>query len=127
MLEGLDRRAGPFGGLQLAKGVQGRDADLGVGVHVHVCEGVGDFDAPARLAGVLLFGAPGDGGARVVPGTYTVRLTMGTTVLTQKLDVKQDPRLDVPARVVAEFPQFPAIEGYEALREAFRAASIRDL
>jgi hypothetical protein len=58
--------------------------------------------APARLAGVLLFGAPGDGGARVVPGTYTVRLTMGTTVLTQKLDVKQDPRLDVPARVVAE-------------------------
>ena len=58
--------------------------------------------APARLAGVLLFGAPSDGGARVVPGTYTVRLTMGTTVLTQTLEVKQDPRLDVPARVVAE-------------------------
>jgi photosystem II stability/assembly factor-like uncharacterized protein len=58
--------------------------------------------APARLAGVLLFGAPSDGGARVVPGMYTVRLTMGTTVLTQKLEVKQDPRLDVPARVVAE-------------------------
>lgn len=58
--------------------------------------------APARLAGVLLFGAPSDGGARVVPGTYTVRLTMGTTVLTQKLEVKQDPRLDVLARVVAE-------------------------
>ena len=58
--------------------------------------------APARLAGVLLFGAPSDGGARVVPGTYTVRLTMGSTVLTQKLEVKQDPRLDVPARVVAE-------------------------
>ncbi|WP_309671115.1 glycosyl hydrolase [Gemmatimonas sp.] len=58
--------------------------------------------APARLAGVLLFGAPGDGGARVVPGLYTVRLTMGSTVQTQKLEVKQDPRLDVPARVVAE-------------------------
>lgn len=58
--------------------------------------------APARLAGVLLFGAPGDGGARVVPGMYTVRLTMGSTVQTQKLEVKQDPRLDVPARVVAE-------------------------
>ena len=58
--------------------------------------------APARLAGVLLFGAPGDGGARVVPGTYTVRLTMGTTVLTQKLEVQQDPRLDVPALAVAE-------------------------
>jgi phosphoserine/homoserine phosphotransferase len=34
---------------------------------------------------------------------------------------------NAPARVVAEFPQFPAIEGYEALRDAFRAASIRDL
>ena len=34
---------------------------------------------------------------------------------------------NAPARVVAEFPHFPAIEGYEALREAFRAASIRDL
>ena len=27
-------------------------AELGVGVHVHVCEGVGDVDAPARLAGL---------------------------------------------------------------------------
>ncbi len=26
--------------------------DLGVGVHVHVCEGVGDVDAPRRLAGL---------------------------------------------------------------------------
>jgi cytosine/adenosine deaminase-related metal-dependent hydrolase len=26
--------------------------DLGVGVHVHVCEGVGDIDAPSRLAGL---------------------------------------------------------------------------
>jgi cytosine/adenosine deaminase-related metal-dependent hydrolase len=26
--------------------------DLGVGVHVHVCEGVGDADAPRRLAGL---------------------------------------------------------------------------
>ena len=34
---------------------------------------------------------------------------------------------NAPARVVAEFPQFPSIEGYEALRDAFRAASIRDL
>ena len=58
--------------------------------------------APARLAGVLLFGAPGDGGARVVPGMYTVRLTMGSTVQRQQLEVQQDPRLDVPARVVAE-------------------------
>jgi len=26
--------------------------DLGVGVHIHVCEGIGDIDAPARLAGL---------------------------------------------------------------------------
>ena len=26
--------------------------DLGVGVHVHVCEGIGDVDAPRRLAGL---------------------------------------------------------------------------
>ncbi len=26
--------------------------DLGVGVHIHVCEGVGDIDAPRRLAGL---------------------------------------------------------------------------
>jgi phosphoserine / homoserine phosphotransferase len=30
-----------------------------------------------------------------------------------------------PANVIAEFPQFPAVEGYDALREAFRAASNR--
>jgi len=34
---------------------------------------------------------------------------------------------NAPANVVAEFPQFPAVEGYEALKEAFRAASIRDV
>lgn len=58
--------------------------------------------APARLANVLLFGAPGDGGAKVSPGTYIVRLTVGSTVLTQPLVVKQDPRLDAPASVIAE-------------------------
>lgn len=30
----------------------GLAADLGVGVHIHVCEGVGDADAPQRLAGL---------------------------------------------------------------------------
>jgi phosphoserine/homoserine phosphotransferase len=34
---------------------------------------------------------------------------------------------NAPASVVAEFPQFPAVEGYEALRAAFRAASRRAL
>ena len=58
--------------------------------------------APARVGNVLLFGAPGDGGARVSPGTYTVRLSVGSTVFTHPLVVKQDPRLDAPAAVIAE-------------------------
>ncbi len=35
--------------LQAAAGLA---QDLGVGVHIHVCEGVGDFDAPSRLEGL---------------------------------------------------------------------------
>ena len=58
--------------------------------------------APTKLGTVLLFGAPNDGGARVPAGRYTVRLTQGTTVLTQPLEVKQDPRISEPASVVAE-------------------------
>ena len=34
---------------------------------------------------------------------------------------------DAPENVIAEFPQFPAINGYEALKEAIRNASIRDI
>ena len=58
--------------------------------------------APTRLAGVVLFGAPGSGGARVSPGTYSVRMTMGAVVRTQPVQVLQDPRLSVPAVAVAE-------------------------
>jgi hypothetical protein len=58
--------------------------------------------APTRLTGVLLFGAPGSGGARVSPGTYSVRMTAGSSVQVQSLTVQQDPRLTVPAVAVAE-------------------------
>jgi len=58
--------------------------------------------APTRLPGILLFGAPNDGGARIPPGTYQARLTVGATVLTKSFDVLQDPRIDVPATVIAE-------------------------
>ena len=34
---------------------------------------------------------------------------------------------DAPDNVIAEFPQFPAIHGYEALKEAIRAVSQRDI
>lgn len=34
---------------------------------------------------------------------------------------------DAPDNVIAEFPQFPAIHGYEALKEAIRGVSVRDI
>jgi hypothetical protein len=57
--------------------------------------------APTRLPGVLLFGAP-NGGARVSPGMYAVRLTVGSTVRTQPLEVKLDPRIQATVAQVAE-------------------------
>lgn len=58
--------------------------------------------APTRIAGIVLFGAPADGGARVSPGRYTVRLTSGATVKSAVFDVLQDPRITAPVAVVAE-------------------------
>ena len=60
-------------------------------------------DAPTSLQGVVLFGAPSGGGARVPPGRYTVRLTVGSETQSQSFDVAQDPRLEpIPAAVIAE-------------------------
>lgn len=59
-------------------------------------------DAPTTLQGVTLFGAPSGGGARVLPGRYQVRLTVGGAARTQPLEVRQDPRVVVPAAVLAE-------------------------
>lgn len=56
---------------------------------------------PTSLDGVVLFGAP-NGGARVLPGTWTVRLTVGTTTQSQSLEVRQDPRRVTPLAQVAE-------------------------
>jgi cytosine/adenosine deaminase-related metal-dependent hydrolase len=39
-------------GDELLHDAAGLAADLGVGVHIHVCEGIGDIDAPQRLAGL---------------------------------------------------------------------------
>ena len=57
---------------------------------------------PTRLTGVVLFGSPGSGGARVSPGMYSVRMTSGSVVRTQPLQVLQDPRITVPAVAIAE-------------------------
>ena len=72
--------------------------------------------SPTRLTGVVLFGAPGSGGARVSPGTYSVRMTMGGTVHTQPLQVLQDPRLTVPVAQVAERDSVSAVIA-ERIRE----------
>jgi hypothetical protein len=51
----------------------------------------------------VLFGAPGNAGARVAPGSYQVRLTVGSASHTAPLLVRADPRLEpIPATVVAE-------------------------
>jgi photosystem II stability/assembly factor-like uncharacterized protein len=58
--------------------------------------------APATIAGIVLFGAPANGAALVSPGRYQVRLTVGSTVLTQPLEVRPDPRVaTLPAQVAA--------------------------
>ena len=50
-----------------------------------------------------MFGAPSGGGAKVPPGRYTVRLTVGSVTQSQSVDVAQDPRLEpIPAAVLVE-------------------------
>ena len=57
--------------------------------------------APTTLPGVLLFGAP-NGGARVSPGMYQVRLTVGNVTRTQPLEVRLDPRVEATPAQIAE-------------------------
>lgn len=60
-------------------------------------------EAPTTLAGVVLFGAPQGGGARVMPGEYTARLTVGGTTQSRNFTVRLDPRLgSVSTTVLAE-------------------------
>lgn len=57
--------------------------------------------APTTVQGIQLFGMP-NGGARVSPGTYSVRLTVGNTSKTQPLEVRLDPRMTVTVAQVAQ-------------------------
>ncbi len=60
-------------------------------------------DPPTSIQGIVLFGAPGNGGARVPPGRYQARLTVGQIVQTREFGVAFDPRLaPIPTRVIAE-------------------------
>lgn len=72
--------------------------------------------SPTQLTGVVLFGSPGSGGALVSPGMYSVRMTMGSTVRTQPLQVLQDPRITAPAVAVAERDSVSAVIA-ERIRE----------
>lgn len=54
----------------------------------------GDAPAPRPGDGGGFFRGP-SGGPLVVPGPYTVRLTVGSDVMEQMVSVKEDPRIDV--------------------------------
>jgi photosystem II stability/assembly factor-like uncharacterized protein len=59
-------------------------------------------EPPVALPGnINLWGGP-TGGYKVAPGKYQVRLTVGSTVQTQPLEVRQDPRMTTsPAELAA--------------------------
>ncbi len=58
-------------------------------------------ESPAKLPGnVNIWGGPG-AGYLVTPGTYQVRLTVGTTVQTRSFTVVQDPRISTSAAEIA--------------------------
>jgi photosystem II stability/assembly factor-like uncharacterized protein len=57
-------------------------------------------ESPTPLVGVTTFGGP-SGGAVVTPGKYTVRLTMGTMVQSQPLEVRLDPRVNISVAEIA--------------------------
>ncbi len=64
--------------------------------------------SPTPIAGIVLFGSP-NGGARVSPGRYQVRLTANGVAQTRTFEVMQDPRIETPAAVVAERDSMAAV------------------
>lgn len=57
-------------------------------------------EGPTRLQGVVLFGAPGNGGPRVLPGTYRVRVTLGDVTQEREIEVRPDPRAEAVPQAV---------------------------
>ena len=56
-----------------------------------------------RFPGMVLW-AGGTQGPRVIPGTYTVKLTVGDQTMTEPLEIKQDPRgSSTPADLKAQY------------------------
>jgi len=58
------------------------------------------YEPALRIPNSPLWGGSTDG-PQALPGKYQVRLTAGSTVLTQSFDVVGDPRLNIPAAEVA--------------------------
>jgi hypothetical protein len=99
-----------------------------------------------RLASAATADAPawrrrGPDGPLVVPGTYTVRLTVDGTSVEETVEVVEDPRLDVPAdtrrrwtetlleiarlydRMAAEVRRFSGMAGDASDDDAFRGSA----
>ena len=54
-------------------------------------------DGPMPVPGIFILELQGDGGPYVMPGTYQVRLTVGSVTQTAPLEVKIDPRVKTSA------------------------------
>ncbi|MED5560031.1 MAG: hypothetical protein VYE24_06365, partial [Acidobacteriota bacterium] len=67
-------------------------------------------------AGIVQWGGGRGGGLAVVPGTYTVTLTIGDWSQSQTIDYLSDPRLDVDQAAYEEQVRFAHEVGFEAKR-----------
>ena len=76
-----------------------------------------------NIPGAYVFGSLQ--GRRVVPGDYEVRLTVGERTMSQPLEVRMDPRLDVPLATYVEQDQFVASVAAE-LAAIHRAVSVNN-
>ncbi len=69
-------------------------------------------DPPTALPGNITIWGGSTGGYLVAPGKYQVRLTAGTSVQTQRFDVRNDPRLTTsPSEIAARDSLTRAISG----------------
>ena len=76
-----------------------------------------------NIPGAYVFGSLQ--GRRVVPGDYQVRLTVGDWSMTQPLEVRMDPRLDVPLADYVEQDRFVAEVAAE-LASIHRAVTVNN-
>lgn len=78
-------------------------------------------------AGIVQWGGGRGGGLAVVPGTYTVTLTIGDWSQSQTIDYLSDPRLDVDQAAYEEQVRFAHEVGFEAKRLYDELAQLRSV